>query len=236
MRQRAVVAAVLCGLVAMVAVPLLIFQFGRHDPSPPSLEDEPNPAIPGEVLYFDEDGCVVRARASGEQTEIGTCDVPTSPASFLTWVDGETIAVAQSEFARPGDQFGVTTLNLRTGDEGTATVVGLPDPPFGAQGQESVHGERVAVSSEGEVTILAGTTKRVVADFDVREYGGPQFLTWSPDGEWMLLTYYDDDAQELWVLSRDGQTSGTLAGGLRQPVVSWYIEGVGVSPEVTLAQ
>jgi hypothetical protein len=117
MRQRAIVAAVLCGLVAIVAVPVLIFQFGRHDPSPPSLEDKPRPEIPGEVLFFDEDGCVVRARASGERVEIATCDVPTNPASFVTWIDGETIAVAQSWPGR-GERLSVTTLNVRTGEEG----------------------------------------------------------------------------------------------------------------------
>jgi hypothetical protein len=40
----------------------------------------------------------------------------------------------------------------------------------------------------------------------------------------MLLTYYDDGEQELWVLSRDGATKGTLAKGL-QPVASWRIDG-----------
>ncbi|MGH2610738.1 MAG: hypothetical protein ACRDHF_16775, partial [Tepidiformaceae bacterium] len=196
MRQRAIVAAVICGLIAVVAVPLLIFQFGRHDPSPPSLEDDPNPAIPGEVLFFDEDGCVVRARASGERVEIATCDVATNPASFVTWIDTETIAVAQSWPGPSGERFQVTTLNLRTGEEGTATVTLEQGAlPFGPSSQESVHGERVSVGERGEVTILAGTEKRVIADFDVPEYRGPQFLAWSPDGEWMLLAYYDDNEQ-----------------------------------------
>jgi hypothetical protein len=77
MKQRAVVAAVLGGLVAIIAVPLLIFAYGRHDPSPPSLEDDPVMAIPGTVLFFDEDGCVVEVAASGAQGSILTCDVPT---------------------------------------------------------------------------------------------------------------------------------------------------------------
>ncbi len=237
MTQRAIVAAVLCGLVAIVAVPLVIFAYGRHDPSPPSLEDNPNPAIPGEVLFFDEDGCVVRARASGERTEIATCDVATNPASFVAWIDGETIAVAQSWTAPAGEWFDVTTVNLRTGEQGSVTLTVDPAGfPFGPSGQESVHGERVSVGEHGEITILRGTEKQEIHDFDVAEYRAPQFLTWSPDGEWMLLTYYDDGDQELWVLSRDGKTGGTLAKGLRQPVVSWYIEGVGVWPEVTVGE
>ena len=235
MRQRAIVAAVLSGLVAIIAVPLLIFAYGRHDPSPPSLDDDPIAAIPGVVLFFDEDGCVVEVEASGARRSILTCDVPTSPASFLTRIDAERIAVAQSH---PGPQasFDVTVVNLATGGQTTARVsvtdVGFP---FGPSNQESVHGERVSVSVHGAVTLLAGTEKRVIKDFDVPEYRGPQFLTWSPDGEWMLLSYYGEDEQELWVLARDGETAGTLAGGLRQPVVSWYIEGLGAWPKVEIA-
>jgi hypothetical protein len=235
MKQRAVVAAVLGGLVAIIAVPLLIFAYGRHDPSPPSLEDDPVMAIPGTVLFFDEDGCVVEVAASGAQGSILTCDVPTSPASFLTRIDARRIAVAQSHPGPQGEGFDVTVVNLGTGAQSTARV-SIEDLgfPFGPSSQESVHGERVSIGERGEVTLLAGTEKRQIADFDVPEYRGPQFLTWSPDGEWMLLSYYGDSEQELWVLSRDGETAGTLARGLRQPVVSWYIEGLGAWPKVEI--
>ncbi|MEX0782358.1 MAG: hypothetical protein WD557_06880 [Dehalococcoidia bacterium] len=235
MRQRAIIAAALCGLVAIVAIPLVIFQFGRHDPSPPSLQDEPIASIPGEVLFFDEDGCVVEVAASGAEPRILTCDIATSPASFLTRIDAQSIALAQSRFGPGGGGFDVTVLNLETGEETTGRV-SITDQgfPFGMPNQESVHGERVSVGQDGEVTVLAGTEKRVIQDFDVAEYRGPQFLTWSPDGEWMLLSYYGEDEQELWVLSRDGETAGTLAKGLRQPVVSWYIEGLGAWPVVEI--
>ncbi len=239
MKSRLLVAGVLLGLAAIVVVPLLIFQFGRHDPSPASLTDQPNPAIPGEILYFDEDGCVVRAKASGEDTRVATCDISSSPASFVTWLGPDTIAVAQSNFGKfgpPGGTFAVSTLNLRTGDRGTGKVESSSElTSFGGpQAQESVHGERVSVSPSGEVTILAGTSKTEIADFDVAEYRTPQFLTWSPDGEWMLLSYWDDDSSELWVLSRNGKTRGTLSSGLRQPVASWYIEGQGAWPKVEI--
>ena len=239
MKARLLVGGVLLGLAAIVVVPLLIFQFGRHDPSPPSLAKEPNPAIPGEILYIDEDGCVVRARASGEDTQVATCDLSTTPAGFVTWVSADTIAVGQGGFDKPGIpqvSFEVRTLNLSTGQDGIAkaTVEGQ-FAQFGSPiGQESVHGERVSVSENGEVTVLAGTTKTEIADFDVAEYRGPQFLTWSPDGEWMLLAYHDNDSQEVWVLSRDGKTAGTIARGLRQPVVSWFIEGHGAAPKVEI--
>lgn len=236
MKQRGILAGVIAGLVAIIAVPVLIFAYGRSDPSPPSLADDPNVGIPGEVLFFDEDGCVVRAKASGEDMEIATCELATRPDSFVTWVDGDTIAVAQNWPGPAGTSFQMTTLDLRTGSQGTATAtVAGGFVPYGPSSQASVHGERVSIDQQsGEVTILAGAEKRVVKNFDVPEYRGPQFLTWSPDGEWMLLAYYDDDEQELWVLSRDGQTAGTLAKGLRQPVASWYIDGLGAWPVVTI--
>ena len=239
MRARLTFAGVLFGLAAIVVVPLLIFQFGRHDPSPPSLTKDPNPAIPGEILYFDEDGCVVRARASGEDTRVATCDLSTTPASFVTWLGADTIAVGQSAFGKPGPTeggFEVRTLNLRTGEKGTGkAAIDGQFAPFGSSvGQESVHGERVSLGQNGEVTLLAGTSKTQIADFDVAEYRSPQFLTWSPDGEWMVLVYYDDESQDLWVLSRDGKTAGTIARGLRQPIVSWYIDGHGAAPKVEI--
>jgi hypothetical protein len=235
MRQRAIVAAVLSALVAIIAVPLLIFAYGRHDPSPDSLEDEPNGAIPGTVLFFDEDGCVVEVSASGAERRILTCDIATGPASFLTRIDAQRIAIGQSKFGPTGESFNVTVLNLETGAETEGRVpTGDPGFPGGPSSQESVHGERVSVNEHGEVTVLAGTEKREIKNFDVAEYRGPQFLTWSPDGEWMLLAYYGEDEEELWVLSRDGETAGTLAKGLRQPVAAWYVEGLGSWPLVEI--
>ncbi|MGH2627848.1 MAG: hypothetical protein ACRDHY_14495 [Anaerolineales bacterium] len=237
MKQRSVLAAVIVGLVAIIAVPLLIFAYGRHDPSPPSLQDAPNATIPGVVLFVDNDGCVVEMSASGSGRRILTCDISTSPASFLTRIDAQTIAVAQSHPDPGGEGFDVTFLNLETGEESTGRV-SMTDRgfPFGAPNQESVLGERVSVGQDGQITVVKGTSKQEIRDFDVREYGGPQFVTWSPDGEWMLLAYYDDGELELWVLSRDGRTSGTLTKGLRQPSASWYIEGVGAWPQITVTQ
>lgn len=232
MKQRAIVAAVLGGLVAIVVLPLLILQYGRHNPSPPSLEDNPLPAIPGEILFFDDDGCIVRARASGESREVATCESATRFPGFLMWVDANTVGFAESW--GPTGTFTITTVNLETGEVGTATVRDSKGfiPPFGSAGQESVNGERVSISETGEVTLLSGTTKREIADFDVARYRQPQFLTWSPDGEWMLLSYYDEGDVELWVMSRDGETKGTLTDDTRQAMASWWIDGLGAWPEI----
>jgi hypothetical protein len=237
-KQRAIVAAIICGVAAIIAVPVLIFAYGRQDPSPPSLLDHPRPEIPGVVLFFDNDGCVVEAEASGAHNELLTCDLPTSPASFVSRLDANRIVIGQSISGPGGTAVAATILDLRTQQTTTTTLT--IDPEFGPfkgfnqASQESVNGERVSIDEGGRVTVLKGTTKTEIRDFDVRDYQQPLFLTWSPDGEWMLLQYYDDGEQELWVLSRDGRTAGTLASGLRQPWATWYIEGIGASPKIEL--
>mgnify|MGYP003379564532 CR=1 FL=1 len=55
MKTRLYVAAVLGGLALLIAVALVVFAFGRHNPSPPSLQDNPRPEIPGQILYLDQD-------------------------------------------------------------------------------------------------------------------------------------------------------------------------------------
>ena len=37
---------------------------------------------------------------------------------------------------------------------------------------------------------------------------------------------------EIWIFSKDGTVSGTLATGISRPVLSWRIDGIGVSPVV----
>jgi hypothetical protein len=58
----------------------------------------------------------------------------------------------------------------------------------------------------------------------------PEFLTWSPDGEWVLVAYRAKD--ELWVIRRDGSLAGTLTGNASADpsVVSWWIDGKGALP------
>ena len=46
MRQRAYVAGILGGVAALLVLVVVVLQFGRYDPSPPSLQENPNPAIP----------------------------------------------------------------------------------------------------------------------------------------------------------------------------------------------
>jgi len=65
----------------------------------------------------------------------------------------------------------------------------------------------------------------------VRDYGGPNPVIWSPDGQWILLHYWGrSDTTELWIVSRDGAIRGTLASHAGGRAAAWYIEGAGSYP------
>lgn len=238
MKTRLYVAGVLGGLAVLAVVGVLIFQFGRHDPSPPSLIDNPNRAIPGELLFQDEDGCFTRAAASGaaREEEVYCAAGPNFGGPGAVWVDANTIAFVSYNVVASPDGKGQPTLvevDLATGkstDTGRNVLPGLGGP-FSAT---NVHGESVQSDQDGTVYLVKDGKRSEIASFDVPEYGGPQPLIWSPDGEWILLSYYPRRANgaELWLLSRDGQTAGTIASDVRFPAASWRIDGVGITPEL----
>lgn len=218
MRNR-LYAAVVLGLAAVAVLAVLLVWTGRLDPSPPSLAKEPVPSIPGEILYVDPDGCVVRARASGERREAVAC--PGTDVVGLSWLDAETVAYLEAG----SGHLVVTRLNLRTG-EATTT-------PWASHVQRSnpvsVRGQRVDFDEEGSVYVVDGTARTKVFDFNGPEYTRPYFVTWSPDGGWILLAYEG----ELWIVSGDGSVAGTLAKTARgSAVASWWIDGYGYLPEL----
>jgi len=226
-KERLLVAAVLAAILGVALLALVVFRFGRHDPSPPSLRDEPAMDIPGQVLFVDDEGCVVQAAASGARFEELYCG---GWVSWVSWIDEDTVAF--SEY-RGEPTAGRSELRLSTGEvEHTANPT-----QFKMEVPESVNGELAQVEYSGEVYIRSGGERREIADFDVPEGRPPVFVTWSPDGEWMLLQYTPPKGQgsELWVLSRDGSVSGTLATGVQgwgPQTVSWWIDGRGYLPEL----
>jgi len=234
LKGRLWAAAIVAGLAAVAALVVVVFKFGRYDPSPPSLVDHPNPAIPGEILFVDKNGCISRAAASGATRSQVYC--PGAGGFQVTWVNRDEIAFSRGN-AAPTNKFPSSAvwvkLDLAT-KQTTDTTVPVD---FSGPNLVSPRGESVAVESNGDVYLVAGGTRTKIVHFDVHEYRVPAFATWSPDGEWFLLTYWParGNGQEVWVISRDGGTQGTL---LRSPLVmgppwfSWWIDGVGYSPEV----
>jgi hypothetical protein len=219
-RSRLYVAAVFVGVAAVVVLVVVVFLAGRFDPSPPSLVDRPVVAIPGEILYVDDDGCIIRARASGERRERVKCIG--DALSIVTWVDADTIGYGMG---RP-DQAWVE-LDLATGEERFSDAFARPGPPDPV----SPRGERIDIDADGSVYRLSGAERTKIFDFDGPEHQRPWFVTWSPDGEWILLRYKD----ELWIVSRNGSVKGTLASTRPWPNEgSWWIDGHGYRPAVTI--
>jgi hypothetical protein len=227
MSQRLAIAATLAGLLVIVALVVVILGPGRYDPSPPSLRDDPQPAIPGRILFAGRDNCLHVAEASGAADEEVYC---AGDIAFLTWTGTQTIAWA--EYGPREVHW--TTLDLttrETRDGGTATF------PSGVPYDTSVNGEQVTVDHEtGDVYVVGNGERRRIFAFDGPDNRQPFPVSWSPDGEWVILSYYGRgfDDQELWIVSRDGSIAGTLAGDVRGGAitVSWWIDGVGYSPEV----
>jgi len=220
MRARLYVAAIFAGVAAVAVLVVVVFLAGRFDPPPPSLVDNPVPAIPGEILYVDDDGCIVRARASGERRERVKC--VGDAVSTVSWVDADTIGYG---VARPGQNW--VELDLATGEERAVDASARFEPP----NPVSPQGERIDIDEDGLVYRLNGTERTKVFDFDGPEHQRPWLVTWSPDGQWVLLRYRD----ELWIVSRDGSIKGTLASTRPWPNEgSWWIDGHGYRPSVTI--
>lgn len=226
MKDRLVVAAVFVTIAVMGLGAVVVFQYGRHHPSPPSLEAEPNAAIPGRIAFVNDDRCVVVAEASGESREEVYCS---DSIAWVSWIDENTLAVASYA---PGRE-NVTEIDLATGK----TRETEQPRRFKASSPESVHAEVAGIEYPGKVSVSSEGRRRVIATFDVPENRSPDFVTWSPDGEWLLLQYTAPkaSASELWIVSREGATKGTLAKdalGWGPQIVSWWIDGSGYLPEL----
>lgn len=229
MRTRLYVAAVLAGLAALVLTILIVINFGRHDPSPPSLQDNPNGAIPGRIIYLDEDQCIIRIDASGASPEEELyCLSRNEYVSGLYYIDAGRIL-----FTRP-DYPNLRLFELDVAARAVRDLGALPTPTKPVDtGAVSPSGEEVFGEYDGSIVLLKDGTRTTIADFDTRDYGGPTPVTWSPDGWWILLRYWGrSDETELWIISKDGQTRGTLTKHASGSPASWLIEGVGTYPPI----
>ena len=221
MRSRLYVAGIFAGVVAIALLAVLVVGLGRFDPSPPSLQKKPQPQIPGQILFVDPQYCVVRIRASGADREQLTCAGPS--VGVVSWLDENTIGYGTFGPGSPS----WTVVDLATGKNTAmqdAPARQAPDPI-------SVKGERIDYDDQGSVYRVANGDRMKVLDFDGSGHTRPQFVTWSPDGEWVLLQYRD----ELWIVNRDGSIKGMLAKTRPwQQSVSWWIDGHGYLPRLDL--
>lgn len=227
MRARIFVAAVLAGLAALVVTVLLVINYGRHDPSPPSLRDHPNPAIPGRIIYLDEDQCIIRTDASGAGPEEELYCLSTNEyIAGLYYVDPGRILFTRADYPNP------RLFELDVEARAVRDLGALPPPAKPENtGTVSPSGEEVFAESDGSIVLLKDGTRTTIADFDTRDYGGPSPVTWSPDGAWILLRYWGrSNETELWIVSKDGHVRGTLTEHASGSPVSWLIDGTGTYP------
>lgn len=232
-RQQVLLWTAIAGLGALAAVIVVVQLTGQRDPSPASLADNPRREIPGELLYEDAEGCILRIPASGGTGERVYCGQPaglTGPTSFA-WLDANTVAFFTSQpLSNPAK---VVEFNLETKEETvTQRTVNLI-AGAGAIEPLSAKGDRAAISANVLVVTRDGN-RQVVATLDLEGYSARPIL-WSPDGEWIVVMANEQreyENMELWIFSKDGTVSGTLVGGLTRGVLSWRIDGIGVSPVV----
>lgn len=227
MKSRLAVVATFAGVAALILLAVVVWKFGQKDPSPPSLTKAPNQAIAGDVLYI-RDECIVRASASGASKQTVSCPAPDA----VSWIDADTVSYWRYDF---GDT-SVVDVDLTTRAE--TTVPGSSDKfelkPSKPSYPVSPRGESVSFDKDGSLyRSTPGETGRVlIFEYDGPDSRRPEFITWSPDGEWVLLYYAgrDYDRGELWIVRRDGTASGTLATGVGRSA-SWWIDGSGYLPE-----
>jgi hypothetical protein len=216
--ERWFAVAVLGGVAGVILAAIVVVGWGHADPSPPFLPDSPNPAIPGDVLYFDRDACLTVARASGEGARRVYCTGAPPLAAFF--VDDRVIAFIDSR-THPNE---LVKVDIETRRELSRTVVRperMPDPATAPDGTQAFAREngRVQLIRDGQVT---GTIK-----FDGLDWG-PQPLGWSPDSQWLVFSYWrrDHRGAEIWLVSRDGTVRGTLAREAVPPSLAWRIDGL----------
>ncbi|WBL35122.1 hypothetical protein O0235_10015 [Tepidiforma flava] len=205
--------AVIGGVAAVIVTAVVLLGIGVSDPSPTSLEKNPNPAIPGDILYVDEASCIVLARASGEARGQVHCTgvIP----QLLYFLDDRRIAylvpnpypnnlvIVDLESGRE--------LERRTIDQ-SRTMLDFTAPDGTRIFQRD--GARLDLIRDGQVT---GTIA-----FDGLDWP-PNLVGWSPDSQWLAFAYYPPRGRgaELWLVSRDGRVRGTLATGVVGGAVAW---------------
>lgn len=235
MRTRLYAAGILSGLALLLVTAFLVFQFGRKHPSPPLLEDHPNAAIPGELLFINSDSCFVQAAASGASRTTRACLAAFSGSPQVYWLSEDKAAILR--FDSRGSV--LWEVDLNTGAErDTGRVVAAdyskPGPGGIGGGNYAPDGTYAVAEQDGDLFILENGVRTRIASFDIAaDYNQPQVMGWSPDSQWILLSYYPRraDGPEMWISSRDGQTKGTIARDLaRGGNAAWRIDGLGTQP------
>lgn len=234
MKTRLYVAGIFGGVAALLVTVLVVFAFGRSNPSPPSLEKQPNPAIQGELLYVNADSCFVQASASGATRTMRACLAQFSGSPQVYWLANDTAAILR--FDSRGSV--LWEVDLNTGAEhDTGRVIAAdywkPGPGGIGGGNYAPDGTYAVAEQDGDLFVIEKGVRTRIASFDVPEYNQPSVMGWSPDLQWILLTYYPRraDGPEMWIVSRDGNTRGTIAKDFASGGnAAWRMDGLATQP------
>lgn len=234
MKTRLYAAGIMAGLAILAVTMFAIFEFGRKHPSPPSLEDHPNPAIAGQLLFVDRDSCFIQADASGASRVKRACFPGSLNSPQMFWPSNDEAAVVRHD-SRGGVLFTIDLNNGTQQDTGRAVSVDIwkPGPGGYGGGNFAPDGTYGFAEPGGDLFVIVQGVRTKVASFDVPKYEQPQVLIWSPDSQWMVLSYYPhrSDGPELWIVGRDGKTKGTLARDLAPASgVAWRMDGLPTQP------
>ncbi len=212
---------VLGGLASVLVAAVVLLRLGVTDPSPPSLTRDPNPAIPGDLLYLDSGSCLVLARASGESSRSVHCTglmprrlffLGQQQAGYLvSSISGETLVV----------------VDLQSGAEVERRPVGPSDFPE----LLAPDGTRVFRRDDGRLDLIRDGAVTGTLSFPGLDWA-PEHVGWSPDSQWLAFLYFPprERSAELWLVSRDGAIRGTLATNATGSQVAWRIEGLPAWP------
>ncbi len=219
------------GAVGVLAV--LAASCGAGETPPVGQAGTPAPRSAGDALgtiaFVDDDGCITRvAAATGQATGTPFCAESRAGITSVSWLDAGSAAFATAE-ARA---LGWRKVTFATGDVETMLVAEAPrvfiiPPQF-----YSPRGEQLEVDDTGVVYRAAETGGvRIFPPAGQDADPSTRLVTWSPDGDWVLLSTSTD--KELWMVGRDGASPRRIAASSKG-VASWFMPAVGATPHADL--
>lgn len=221
-RDRWFAVAVIAGVAAVIVAAVVLLRIGIEDPSPPSLAETPNPAIPGDILYADRDNCLILARASGESRRQVACLAV--PIRLLYILDAARIAYVDAATYPEV----LVVVDVATGRELERRPF---DPAANPLPAAAPDGTRLTERPNRAFDLIRDGRIVSTLTFETDTWN-LQVAGWSPDSQWVAITYYPPRTgkPELWLIARDDAIRGTLAENVGGSPIAWSIDGVGSWP------
>lgn len=183
----------------------------------------------GIIAYVDTDGCIARVTPAGESLGPAYCPPTNHGVSYVSWLDGDTLAYNTPEVQRTGWR----KVDFRRNVDEPLAVLESPRVLIYGQPQVySMDGEQLGVGDRGEVFRVEDGGNVVIFTPPANESGDfTRVATWAPDAKWVLLERGSGKA--LWAVKRDGTGLRQIAKESRG-LVTWFMPTAGVLPHPDL--